>query len=243
MKRPGHPSCAACHARSTAWRDASTPCSSSSAVSPPTPRTSCAHRSPRCGCDSSGRANSHRPIADGAIDRLEAADAELDRLETLIEGLLVLSRAEGSGVAAVDVDLGRRRRSVASSSGTRSPPRPARPSPTTVPRRSRCSLCHPPSSRSSTTSSTTRSGSAAPKCPSGSSATSCTCSTAVRACLPTSAAHAFERFWRGRGEQDRRGSGLGLAIVAQLAGASGATAELAAREGGGLDAIVEFRVR
>ena len=49
---------------------------------------------------------------------------------------------------------------------------------------------------------------------------------------------AFDRFWRGR--QNQHGSGLGLAIVAQLAAASGATAELAMREGGGLIASVRF---
>jgi len=54
---------------------------------------------------------------------------------------------------------------------------------------------------------------------------------------------AFHRFWRGRA--DTGGSGLGLAIVAQLARASGATAELTPRtldvtRAGGLDAHVRF---
>ena len=49
---------------------------------------------------------------------------------------------------------------------------------------------------------------------------------------------AFDRFWRA--DQHTDGSGLGLAIVAQLASASGATARLAPRAGGGLDASVTF---
>ncbi|WP_298229417.1 ATP-binding protein [Gryllotalpicola sp.] len=49
---------------------------------------------------------------------------------------------------------------------------------------------------------------------------------------------AFERFWRG--SPSGGGSGLGLAIVAQLAAASGGTARLEPREGGGLDASAAF---
>ncbi len=50
---------------------------------------------------------------------------------------------------------------------------------------------------------------------------------------------AFNRFWRGQGSSD--GSGLGLAIVRQLAEASGAAASLTPRDVGGLDACVQFR--
>lgn len=56
---------------------------------------------------------------------------------------------------------------------------------------------------------------------------------------------AFNRFWRGQSSTE--GSGLGLAIVQQLAEASGATASLAPRAPGpredaaGLDACVTFR--
>lgn len=49
---------------------------------------------------------------------------------------------------------------------------------------------------------------------------------------------AFDRFWRGGTTVG--GSGLGLAIVAQLARASGGAAELLAREGGGIDAVATF---
>lgn len=59
--------------------------------------------------------------------------------------------------------------------------------------------------------------------------------------LPSeSRVRAFDRFWRAR--TDPEGSGLGLAIVAQLARASGATAELLPRSpDGGLDAHIRFR--
>jgi len=51
---------------------------------------------------------------------------------------------------------------------------------------------------------------------------------------------AFNRFWRGQSTSE--GSGLGLAIVQQLAEASGAAASLEARPGaGGLDACVTFK--
>jgi signal transduction histidine kinase len=57
--------------------------------------------------------------------------------------------------------------------------------------------------------------------------------------LPAAAlTRAFDRFWRGR--PDGEGSGLGLSIVAQLADASGATVRLVNRTGGGLDAQVAF---
>jgi signal transduction histidine kinase len=51
--------------------------------------------------------------------------------------------------------------------------------------------------------------------------------------------HAFERFWRS-GATGRAGSGLGLAIVSRLATASGGAAELRAADGGGLDAVVRL---
>ena len=49
--------------------------------------------------------------------------------------------------------------------------------------------------------------------------------------------NAFERFWRS-GATGRAGSGLGLAIVHRLAQASGGTAELRAAGAGGVDAVI-----
>ncbi len=50
---------------------------------------------------------------------------------------------------------------------------------------------------------------------------------------------AFDRFWRVT-DQERAGTGLGLAIVQQLADASDATVELRETPGGGIDAVARF---
>jgi signal transduction histidine kinase len=50
--------------------------------------------------------------------------------------------------------------------------------------------------------------------------------------------HAFDRFWRAGGGE---GSGLGLAIVRRLVEADGGSITLRRREGGGLDAAVSLR--
>jgi signal transduction histidine kinase len=52
-------------------------------------------------------------------------------------------------------------------------------------------------------------------------------------------ARAFDRFWRGR--QDQSGSGLGLAVVASLAAASGAEVRLEESPLGGVRAVARFR--
>lgn len=54
-------------------------------------------------------------------------------------------------------------------------------------------------------------------------------------------ARAFERFWRGT-DATPGGSGLGLAIVHQLVAAGDGESELLAAPGGGIDAVVRFRV-
>jgi signal transduction histidine kinase len=51
---------------------------------------------------------------------------------------------------------------------------------------------------------------------------------------------AFDRFWRAPG-QDGEGSGLGLAIVRRLAEADGGSVELRQAPAGGLDAVVRLR--
>jgi signal transduction histidine kinase len=56
----------------------------------------------------------------------------------------------------------------------------------------------------------------------------------------TDRAQAFDRFWRGDTSAPG-GSGLGLAIVHQLVAAGDGTAELRASRSGGIDAVVTFR--
>ncbi|CAN5520540.1 HAMP domain-containing sensor histidine kinase [soil metagenome] len=192
------------------------------------------------------RARELAPIdSAGAVRRLEAADAELDRLETLIQGLLVLSRAEGSGVAVEVVDLGEAaaaRVEQWSALAAESGKRVSYDGPASV------GVLAVPTAVDQIVDNLV--DNALGISPDGSEVTVRVVLTGGRVALHVldrgpgltadERAHAFERFWRGRGEQERRGSGLGLAIVEQLARASGATAELAAREGGGLDARVSF---
>ena len=175
-----------------------------------------------------------------AVDRLEAADAELDRLETLIEGLLVLSRAEGSGVVAVPVDLA----AVAAA-------RVEQWSALAAETGATVDYAGPPTSPVLAVPGAVEQivdnlvdnalGVGSPTVTVRVDAAALHVLDRGPGLTAEDRAHAFERFWRGRGSQDRRGSGLGLAIVAQLATASGAVARLDAREGGGLDAVVVFR--
>jgi signal transduction histidine kinase len=183
--------------------------------------------------------------AAGAVERLEAADAELDRLETLIEGLLVLSRSEGRDPVLESVDLAavaasrvEQWNALAAESGkTVDYDGPAAASVRAVPTAVEQIVDNLVDNALGVT-------------PDGGTVTirvmvandSVTLHVLDRGPgMPASdRAHAFERFWRGRTSQDRRGSGLGLAIVAQLARASGASAHLDDRDGGGLDAMVRF---
>jgi len=57
---------------------------------------------------------------------------------------------------------------------------------------------------------------------------------------PEQRERAFDRFWRAPGA-DQEGTGLGLAIVRQLLDASGGVAELRPNPDGGLDAVVRLR--
>ncbi len=52
---------------------------------------------------------------------------------------------------------------------------------------------------------------------------------------------AFDRFWRGQGLTGRSGSGLGLAVVKQLVTDDGGTVTLADAPGGGLSVVISLR--
>jgi signal transduction histidine kinase len=60
---------------------------------------------------------------------------------------------------------------------------------------------------------------------------------------PVQRERAFDRFWRAPTSTDTTGSGLGLAIVRQLAVASGGSAELLEAPGGGVRAVAKFLAR
>ncbi|WP_448811846.1 ATP-binding protein [Agromyces bauzanensis] len=177
---------------------------------------------------------------DAAAERLAAADVELDRLGSLIEGLLTLSRAEASTAATGVHDVAEIARErveqwlpLAQEAGIliryEGPPNvPAVAVETAVEQIIDNYLDN-----------------ALGASPAGSAIV-----VRVEAGDPvtvhvldegpglTSAQRerAFDRFWRG--SSDGEGTGLGLAIVAQLARASGGSARLDPRPGGGLDASV-----
>jgi signal transduction histidine kinase len=178
-----------------------------------------------------------------SAERLTAAVAEADRLETLIEGLLQLSRGEGTITAIAMVDVGaiaRERveqwqplgeeRGIAI--GYEGPP-------AAVALGSRSAIEQIVDNYLDNALSVSVARSAI-QVRLERDAHSVTVHVLDRGpgLPPADLARAFDRFWRGRA--DESGSGLGLSIVAQLAGASGATVRLENREGGGLDAQVRF---
>jgi signal transduction histidine kinase len=182
----------------------------------------------------------------GAVaGRLETAIAELDRLDTLVEGLLVLSRAEGGSLRVSSVDLaavaaervvqwdalaGEGGRTVAVEGVDRAP-----------------ALAVDGAVEQIIDNLVDNALSVSPD---GGEVVVRLAAEQGRLALhvldrgpglsAADRARALERFWRGPGSGERPGTGLGLAIVGQLAGASGATLELNARDGGGLDAVVRF---
>ena len=184
---------------------------------------------------------------DAAVERLEAAEAELDRLESIIEGLLVLSRAEGVvdvhpvDAAQVAAERVEQWNALAEESG-----RTVRLEIATT------ASALPPVLAVATAVDqildnlvdnalgvTPPDGEVSVRLEDQGDRVELHVRDRGPGLSETERARAFERFWRGSGGE-RPGSGLGLAIVAQLARASGATAELRARPGGGLDAVVRF---
>jgi len=179
-----------------------------------------------------------------AVERLEAADAELGRLEELIEGLLVLSRAEGSTAAREPTDAARiaserveQWNDLAAESGRR-----------VVYEGPASAVVHavPGALEQIVDNLVDNALGASPADARVVVRLEATADATVLHVLDRGSgmsgadrAHAFERFWRASGTE-RAGSGLGLAIVAQLARACGADARLDARDGGGTDAVVVF---
>jgi signal transduction histidine kinase len=181
---------------------------------------------------------------DAARARLDLAAAETDRLQRLIDGLLVLARAEGADHVLVVVDLAALARSrvemwepLAEERGVRL----AWSGPTVAQAIAVAGAADqiidnfvdnaldvaPPDSTIELTVEARASG----------------VEVRVRDRGPglseLQISRAFDRFWRGA-DAPAGGSGLGLAIVAQLARASKATVRLERRPGGGLDAVAMF---
>jgi signal transduction histidine kinase len=175
----------------------------------------------------------------GAAERLAAAEAEADRLSNLIEGLLLLSRTEASDAPQTQIDAAAIARDrvaqwqpLADENGIRI----RFEGPVSAPALAvesaveqiidnyidNALMVSPAESKlvvRVVTAGPITSVHVLDEGP-GLSAEDC--------------ARAFDRFWRATSDQN--GSGLGLAIVAQLARASGGSAQLAPRASGGLDA-------
>ncbi len=179
----------------------------------------------------------------GAAERLEAAQAETDRLSDIIEGLLTLSRTEATSAVIEDVDAARiaaqrvdHWQALADESEVMlryEGPASAVVSavPTAVEQIvdnfiDNALSVSPPRSLLLVRVSVDSLG------------TSLSVLDEGPGLSPEDCDRAFDRFWRASSETP--GSGLGLSIVAQLAHASGARAELRPRTPKGLEARVIF---
>jgi signal transduction histidine kinase len=181
--------------------------------------------------------------AEATALRLSAAEAEVDRLADIIEGLLLLSRIESSeaprdvvDLAAIAAERVDSWRPLAEESGVvvqlHAPATALASALATAPGQIidnyiDNALAGAP--RGSTIDVTVAADA---------SATTVSVLDQGPGLAEADRVRAFERFWRG--DQAGPGSGLGLAIVAELARASGAVATLEHRAGGGMVASVRF---
>lgn len=178
---------------------------------------------------------------------LEAIRAETDRMQEMVEQLLVLARLEGGSTQIADVDAV----AVAKSRVEMWEPLAAENGvalEVSAPTEARCSCIPggleqiidnyidnaisyaPPGSKVRVVVSTDGTEMRLDVCDEGPG-------------LPApERARAFERFWRGADAGRRAGTGLGLAIVQQIAMASGGDVELSANTPAGLDARVTLPV-
>ncbi|WP_241975925.1 sensor histidine kinase [Cryobacterium algoricola] len=189
-----------------------------------------------------------------AIERLAAAEAEADRLGSIIEGLLVLSRTESSTAPVVECDVARVARErvehwqpLAQELGLGI--RYEGPDHATV-----CAIATAPEQiidnyvDNALSASTSRSIDAGPEREIVVRVASLSPGWRVSVLddgpglSDEDCARAFDRFWRADSDAPgaASGNGLGLAIVAQLARASRAAVRLERRREGGLEASVTF---
>ncbi len=176
---------------------------------------------------------------------VDAALVETDRLHRMIEGLLVLSRAEDAAVGPVEVDLGRIARERADHW-----------MPLATERSITVEIATPASVRVLAIAGSVEQiidnlvDNALDASPHGSTLRVTVVPGLDNAELHVTdegpglsdedRRHAFDRFWRGS-EAMPGGSGLGLSIVHQLVAAADGTAELRRAPAGGIDAVVRFR--
>jgi signal transduction histidine kinase len=181
---------------------------------------------------------------EAARDDIEAASAETERLQRLVDGLLMLARAEQGAVATEPIDVAAIVTERAAIWAPLADDRGVTIAAGTI---SSLTARAVPGALEQIVDNYV--DNALNACPPG---TEITLSTGVEngwASIhvsdngPGMAAqqleHAFDRFWRAS-NAGHEGSGLGLAIVRQLAEASGGEVALANRAGGGLDASVRL---
>ena len=181
-----------------------------------------------------------------AEEPIEEALNETERLRHMIEGLLMLSRAENTSVVIETVDVAEIVRDRAEywrplARGALGLHRGRVPELGTGPGRPgrrRADRRQPGRQRVGRVTGAIRRPDTRSSRPMGRS--NCTSSTRAPDCPPTTAIRAFERFWRGE-HGSSGGSGLGLAIVQRLATVADGSAELRAAPGGGVEAVVTLR--
>lgn len=200
-----------------------------------------------------GAARGSGSVSTGAaIERLAAAEAEVDRLGSIIEGLLMLSRSESRAAPVVEFDVAQVARErvehwqpLAQELGVgiryEGPDHARVTAIATAPEQIIDNFVD--NALSVTTRTRTDEGTndiVVRVAPAGAA-----WRVAVLDRGPglsdEDCARAFDRFWRA--DSDALGNGLGLAIVAQLARASRATVRLERRLEGGLEASVTFAAR
>jgi len=181
----------------------------------------------------------------GAAERIEAAAAETERLQRLVEGLLLIARSEGPGPDTIEIDVSAMVRERAE---VWSPLAEERGIHLLTATDDGLLACAVPNALEQIIDNFVDNALGA--CPDGSTITIAAGRRGERVAVhvidegpgmkPAHLAQAFDRFWRAP-DAPHGGSGIGLAVVQHLAELSGATVALHNREDrSGLDASIEL---
>ncbi len=191
--------------------------------------------------------NLETEVGSAGVDDLDGARAEVGRLSRLVDGLLLLARAERAPASPVNVDVTRvltgRRDAWAALAAERGVTLQAE-----APREL---WAHATPERLEQVLDNLLNN-ALEQTPSGGAVTLGAEQRRDRVSIQVrddgpgmtddERARAFDRFWRGAGAPSENGGfGLGLAIVAQLVRADGGTVELRTPPGGGLQVVIGLR--